>query len=336
MSTVNVVLDTEVFVSFRLDFSHASLRRLSSLPILNNYQLIISDITDKEIKSKIKDMLKVSQAIVIQLNKIPSWQRRALQVETPELDFEDVADVAIREYEQFKGDVGIQVISSDTVKVSDYIDLYFDELPPFSAKKKSEFPDAISLISLEKYLGSSPKYIISRDGDWNRFYKGKSNTVVFESLSKFFENELSKQSNNINELKEQLYKRHNEKLVLNLFKNELSKGGAFDAYIQSRAFNFHSEEMRNLRIAEINIISIEKYDIGKYHTDLKCTLHYIIEFDVEIEVERVTQLINGASIDIPVRENVTFSSRVEGDASIKDNVIQGIYIKHIDPIDWKF
>lgn len=63
--------------------------------------------------------------------------------------------------------------ADDFVAVSDILGLYFTNQPPFQADnpKKSEFPDAIALLSLERWATNHDTEIVvvSRDSDWAGF-----------------------------------------------------------------------------------------------------------------------------------------------------------------------
>jgi len=50
---------------------------------------------------------------------------------------------------------------------------YFEQLPPFEVKKKSDFPDTSSLLALENYAKNqgTQGIMVSRDGGWAVFPK---------------------------------------------------------------------------------------------------------------------------------------------------------------------
>jgi hypothetical protein len=77
--------------------------------------------------------------------------------------------------------IGAKIVGSDDVLVPDLLKMYFAATPPFSnsPKKKSEFPDAIALMSLEKWAAENDVKLlaVSGDGDWLA-YKGERVTPV--------------------------------------------------------------------------------------------------------------------------------------------------------------
>lgn len=81
----------------------------------------------------------------------------------------------------------VDVIPADAyVKVSEILNLYFQRKPPFQAEnpKKSEFPDAIALTSLEGWAAAKDTQVIvvSRDGDWKSFCDGSKRLHLVKNL----------------------------------------------------------------------------------------------------------------------------------------------------------
>ena len=65
----------------------------------------------------------------------------------------------------------IQNIPINTVDIEDIFLRYFQALPPFSAKKKDEIPDAVTLNALEKWFHQKNEacYVISTDSDMKKY-----------------------------------------------------------------------------------------------------------------------------------------------------------------------
>ena len=79
------------------------------------------------------------------------------------------------------------VVSADSIDIKDLIKCYFSSLPPFeeTGKKKNEFPDAIILLSLEKWAETNQKKIlaISHDKGWANFASNTEWIDVEEDLA---------------------------------------------------------------------------------------------------------------------------------------------------------
>lgn len=82
---------------------------------------------------------------------------------------------------------GILVVDAgDFVQVEDLSALYFGSEAPFSSegKKKSEFPDAIALLTLQGWANFNGTHVlaVSNDADWKRFCDGSSEVHLVQDL----------------------------------------------------------------------------------------------------------------------------------------------------------
>ena len=90
----------------------------------------------------------------------------------------------------FESATQMEVISVDHADVVDLVRRYFDRSAPFGvAGKKNEFPDAIALLSLEKWAEREQKRIlaVSTDSDWTEFARGSDYIDVEADLAKAME-----------------------------------------------------------------------------------------------------------------------------------------------------
>lgn len=99
----------------------------------------------------------------------------------------DPIDIAEKKLVRFYKSCGVQLV--DSRKYSDInkiIDMYFSLAPPFehSKDKKSEFPDAIALLSLESWaiVNKTKVVLVSKDAGWERYCRHSSNLICLNSL----------------------------------------------------------------------------------------------------------------------------------------------------------
>ena len=90
------------------------------------------------------------------------------------IDSDGIENLAATRVEQFIENSGATKIScGDHVSVTAILDRYFKNMPPFAStgKKKSEFPDAIVLLSIEEWANEQEKTVlaVSKDGDWEKY-----------------------------------------------------------------------------------------------------------------------------------------------------------------------
>ena len=80
-------------------------------------------------------------------------------------------------------------IDAKSIDAEELLSLYFTKKPPFGdGKKKAEFPDAISMLSLKSHLKNNEKiYIISGDGDLKLYCESEAQFILVETLDKLLD-----------------------------------------------------------------------------------------------------------------------------------------------------
>lgn len=98
----------------------------------------------------------------------------------------DPASAASARMEAFLLRCGVERVPVDLCASTDVIDLYFAKRPPFepTGKKKSEFPDAIALLSLEVWARASGAQLlaVSPDKGWHDYAATSSRIDVVSDL----------------------------------------------------------------------------------------------------------------------------------------------------------
>ncbi len=110
-------------------------------------------------------------------NGLKKAQEHHLTAALPDLTTIDPKAVARTRLETFLKGTGAEIVDYDKVDLPDVMDRYFKPAPPFATgKKKSEFPDAVALLSLEAWGKANGKRIlaVSNDADWASFAAASS------------------------------------------------------------------------------------------------------------------------------------------------------------------
>jgi hypothetical protein len=85
----------------------------------------------------------------------------------------DIKTVARSRLDNFLTEIGAEIVRASNVPMSDLVESYFQPSPPFSAagKNKAEFPDAIALLSLERWANEKHLKVlgVSQDKGWNAY-----------------------------------------------------------------------------------------------------------------------------------------------------------------------
>jgi PIN domain len=155
-----VFIDTEVFTREKLDWESKSLTKLAVLVKSGHLKVLTTSITKMEVKARIADSL-TNAANALKKHDV------VLRQLAQDVDIRDSAlHDLVRKFDEYLMLVRAREVPL-TADLTELFDAYFARKPPFSEKKKSEFPDAVVAASLRSYiLGSRSAYVVSADPDW--------------------------------------------------------------------------------------------------------------------------------------------------------------------------
>lgn len=83
----------------------------------------------------------------------------------------------------------VEILQDNRISITKLMNMYFQSTPPFGEKnKKSEFPDAIMYLTLQKYLGDGVKiHIIASDNDWQSIHDNDNNFIIHKSIKDYLD-----------------------------------------------------------------------------------------------------------------------------------------------------
>lgn len=166
--TPYVFLDTEAFVAeaFRWDGSHLS--SLRSLANGGTIKLLTTDVTRREVQAQIGEKLREAIAkLAVHRQPLVNAGVDFSSVDNYEVAFQH----SIFEFEQFLRECHVVDVPL-SVKLEALLDDYFRKRPPFSAKKRNEFPDAIvgaSLVAWAALNADCQISVVSADPDFQAY-----------------------------------------------------------------------------------------------------------------------------------------------------------------------
>jgi hypothetical protein len=193
LETRKVFIDTQAFVKAGLHFDGPAFKSFRKYCEANELLHVSTSVVEREVKSKIK--LSVKDAI----SAIQSFRRKArllssLDDENIKGLFQEIPDAEIYKksedvFDEFMDACSTEIVEADSVDAEELLSLYFDKKPPFGdGKKKAEFPDAISILSLKSNLQDDEKiYVVSDDGDLKKYCAGDPKFISVESLDKLLD-----------------------------------------------------------------------------------------------------------------------------------------------------
>jgi len=241
---------------------------------------IMSSVVGREVESKIQISVKDA------LSSLKNFKRKARILS--ELDdehikslFSEISEADIHKksvdvFREFIEGCKTELVDASSIDSEEILSLYFDKKPPFGdGKKKSEFPDALSLFSLKSILDPEEKiYVISGDGDLKTFCDTDSQLIYLESLDKLLD----------------LYNQHTNKLtdqVKQYFENnEDEVKGKIQEYLEGcdvyNVSTWEDAEVDNDALSVINLGNIVPSVIFISDEESQITFDIDVEFEVTV------------------------------------------------------
>lgn len=187
---VGLTLDTTEFFHVGYNYETPSFKALGQFagtPIT----IIFSEVVLSEVHADVRDDIeKKTELVRTGLNQVSKAARLGLDIKQLMADL-SLPDASVRSKDSL--DAFINKIEGEHVLVDAGVtprklhDLYFAAEPPFSrkAEKKSEFPDAMALLSLEHWAETHGGIVlaVSGDGDWKRFAASSKHIICVPQLA---------------------------------------------------------------------------------------------------------------------------------------------------------
>ncbi|MCL2061413.1 MAG: PIN domain-containing protein [Firmicutes bacterium] len=185
MKKLHLFIDTSEFIRNHFNFENISYQRLQNLCAKEDVILHTHDIIIKETESAIE---KRSKAFELFLDWLPKNEKQLFRGLLKQYK-KDSFVKKVEEFRTFLNRCKSKSLKNDfgIVGIDNIIKKFFSMEAPFSEKKKDEFPDAICIESIKKYIedsGIQKFYIISQDPDWRSVFCD-STVVVCDNVHDF-------------------------------------------------------------------------------------------------------------------------------------------------------
>jgi hypothetical protein len=190
-----ITIDTNTFIQSGLALETgllAQLEQFKDAPV----DLVLSEIVTREVLKHLQQTTKKGRdgglaalTRLEQLHLVPEADRERLKELADNVM--DSRDVTRQRLARFLDATGAETVRASLCAVEDLVKLYFAAAPPFepSGDKKSEFPDAIALLSLQKWAVDGGKRVLAVSGDkgWAAFAQTCEQIDVEKDLGKALE-----------------------------------------------------------------------------------------------------------------------------------------------------
>lgn len=194
MKTRNVFIDTQSFMQQGFRFDSGVLKKLSKLGEYSLINIYLSEIVKGEVESKLNDksekVINLKKQFTKGLASIESGVPNELVESLKGFNDKSIKELVHTGWNSFLFQSNVTTLDANQCSVTELVSRYFNAKFPFSeGKKKDEFPDAISLLSLQAWLNANDQqvYVISGDGDLIGYCNTSEQCHSLKTISEFLE-----------------------------------------------------------------------------------------------------------------------------------------------------
>lgn len=193
--TPYVFLDTTEFDSNAFNFQTARFKSLRRKVRAGRVYVFVTEVVQREAEAHIKQYAANSYDLLEKFFA-KADTRFIKHLTTPPFSTivnaksQDIEEGLRQGFNAFMSEAKVTVLPVGHVQADELIRRYFEKQAPFGeGKKKSEFPDAVSLLALKEWCATKGEkiYVVSSDGDVKGFCEQEENLIYLANLDEFLE-----------------------------------------------------------------------------------------------------------------------------------------------------
>ena len=261
LKTRNVFLDTGAYEHQRFRFDHRALKKLRELGGAGFLRILVTDTVDGEVRQHIRKNLNNAAVSFTRLQ----GHLGILQAAPPEdfqgvfrtLDEPKMLEAALAVWEAFLIDARVERISASSVHGPELLQLYFSKRAPFSDQKKSEFPDAISLLSLAHWCHGRTEqlYVVGDDPDLQAWCGDCAGMYHIKSLNDFLDL-YNRAEEKLSEIARAIFEREEEWIVSVVEESFLE---CTFTYAENWEADVENVEIASTRVDGVDVIEVDEH-----------------------------------------------------------------------------
>lgn len=294
-----ITVDTNIFEKENYNLENGILATFEQFATIDGIDFILSEIVYNEIISHMEKNTLSALSDYIKVLKNSYFYKLDDSVtldKIKDIKAANVQNVVKARIDEYQRKTNFELIPIDGVDAKEVVKTYFEKKPPFSEKKKEEFPDAFALQSLANWANTNSKKIllISQDKDWLLFCNTNPNMVCVKTIEDAFSI---------------LFE--NKGVALQLLKNIFS-----NVYKQDSLYLLIDGTLMEIadRISvELNITSCYEYEENYFEAGYVDISEFYYE---EIEIVKYDKDNNSYTISIPV--SLTYYIEADYSFYVKD------------------
>lgn len=325
-----ITIDNSILKGEGYRFNEGRLKQMAQFAN-SPVRVIQSDIIHNEAKKHIADEIKNARSNIKKVLRSASNQLEIskknieVAIELLSVDGEEL-EIAEERLKKYYAQIGAEILESKVyIDFERLIKLYFATKAPFEEKKdkKSEFPDAIALISLENWAEKNGLNLIavSADKGWKTFANNSARIKVIDNLTDAMavfqpHNQVHNIIEHIREVsffdgENHISKQIEKAIIDSLVADNIYVVASSDRDFQVRYIDVdyieHELEVDKTGLASINIVRIDKNLIVlQVKADVNCKVMASFDFDAIRWSENDGE--NSGSLEVSLEE--TYSTDV--------------------------
>ena len=349
----SITIDTNIFDCNSLNLEGGMLGQLTQFKG-GSAKLVFSEIVVQEVRKHLVDKTREAG------NKLTSAIKNAVRQKVVSEDdgkqlnkivesFPPHEDVVENRINAFIEATGADIVPADSVDIKDLIKSYFSSLSPFdkTGGKKNEFPDAIALLSLEKWAKRNQQKIlaISCDKGWGEFASNSEWVDVEKDLAfalARFQEHAEAALAFVSRLVSGLVSEKQPDMMEHIVDYVARKVSSRSVYAKaSSAYDYELEEPVELEYENLSFLKHEDdYDIDIVQTgkdlivariglsiSVKATGNFLFDFEINDRTERDYVHIGGCTSEKKLDFDAAILVTLEGDFIDQNN---GVDISEIE------
>jgi hypothetical protein len=187
LETRNIFLDTSTIIANQYDYANPSLSRLEELVAKGEARLVTTTVTIAEVEANIRESVAGVQLAVDRL-----LDRHPIMRNVPALAFdrEKALSALIEQFRGFLTRTETVIIEPHGTSIKEVLEWFFARQPPFGeGKKKSEFPDAFAVSTLERWCAERNErlYVVATDPDMATYCRLSKHLISLQRPGEFIE-----------------------------------------------------------------------------------------------------------------------------------------------------
>lgn len=261
LKSQNVFVDTQAFHQHKFRFDHPELKRLLELCASGKLRLVLTETVVGEVIAQLKEQLTEANKSLNQFHKLIGPLEGSLPEQYQGLlakpSDNELIEAGVALWETYRSDAKSLLIPASDVDSAELLALYFGAKPPFGqGRKKHEFPDAISALSLAAWLAKNGTniYVVSQDPDLENWCKHTPEAIHIKSLAELID-AYNRAEERLAELAHKLFNKK-ETWFLDAIKTQFLDSGF--QYSDNWEADVENVEVQDIQSTEVNLIEVDE------------------------------------------------------------------------------